>query len=237
MPTTPEQSFERYHGMSYPACFARVEQELGRRLPADFEAEHWRRLEVAAGAELEAVPFVHDALARIATPACVASNGRRSTMEKTLAKTGLYARFDGRIFSADDVARPKPAPDLFLHAAERMGAEATRCAVIEDSPHGVAAGVAAGMTVFGYAAQHRRGACSRAPAPACSATCARCPSSWSHSQIELRSPAARCALLRRLRPRSPTSDRGPMSRGGPSLGLAVSKPQGREDPATSCAGP
>ena len=153
LPTTPEQSFERYHGMSYPAGFARVEQELGRRLPAGFEAEHWRRLELLLAEELEAVPFVHDALARIATPACVASNGRRATMQKTLAKTGLISRFDGRIFSADDVARPKPAPDLFLHAAERMGAEPARCAVIEDSPHGVAAGVAAGMTVFGFAAQ------------------------------------------------------------------------------------
>ena len=153
LPTTPEQSFERYHGMSYPACFAKIEQELGRKLPPDFEAEHWRRLEHLLARELEAVPFVLDALARIRTPACVASNGRRSTMHKTLAKTGLIARFDGRIFSADDVARPKPAPDLFLHAASRMGADPARCAVVEDSPHGVAAGVAAGMAVFGYAAQ------------------------------------------------------------------------------------
>jgi HAD superfamily hydrolase (TIGR01509 family) len=153
LPMTTEQAFERYHGMSYPACFAKIEQELGRKLPADFEAEHWRRLELALGQELEAVPFVLEALARIRTPSCVASNGRRSTMQKTLAKTGMIERFDGKIFSAADVARPKPAPDLFLHAAARMGADPARCAVVEDSPHGVTAGVAAGMAVFGYAAQ------------------------------------------------------------------------------------
>jgi len=153
MPTTTEQSYERYHGMSYPACFAAVERALGRPLPAGFVEDHWARLEAALAADLVAVPFVHDALARIATPSCVASNGRLATMHKTLAKTGLFARFAGRIFSADDVARPKPAPDLFLHAAASLGAEPSRCAVVEDSPHGVRAGVAAGMTVFGYAAQ------------------------------------------------------------------------------------
>jgi len=153
LPTTTEQSFERYHGMSYPACFAAVERALGRKLPAGFESDHWGRLELALARELEAVPFVLDALARIRTPACVASNGRRSTMQKTLAKTGLIERFAGKIFSADDVARPKPAPDLFLHAAASMGADPARCAVVEDSPHGVAAAVAAGMAVFGYAAQ------------------------------------------------------------------------------------
>ena len=153
LPTTGEQAYERYHGMSYPACFASIERTLGRALPAGFVEDHWRRLEDALAVDLEAVPFVHDALARIATPSCVASNGRLATMHKTLAKTGLFPRFAGRIFSADDVARPKPAPDLFLHAAASLGADPSRCAVVEDSPHGVSAGIAAGMTVFGYAAQ------------------------------------------------------------------------------------
>ena len=153
LPMTTEQCYARYHGMSYPACFAAVERELGRPLPAGFVEDHWVRLEAALAAELEPVPFVRDALARIATPSCVASNGRLATIHKTLAKTGLFARFAGRIFSADDVARPKPAPDLFLHAAASLGADPRRCAVVEDSPHGVAAGVAAGMSVFGYAAQ------------------------------------------------------------------------------------
>jgi HAD superfamily hydrolase (TIGR01509 family) len=153
LPMTAEQSYRRFRGMSYAACFADAEAELGRPLPASFVQDHWGRLEAALLVELEPVPFVHEALARIATPSCVASNGRLSTMHKTLAKAGLSARFEGRIFSADDVARPKPAPDLFLYAAARLGADPVRCAVVEDTPHGVTAGVAAGMTVFGYAAQ------------------------------------------------------------------------------------
>ena len=69
----------------------------------------------------------------------------------TLSLTGLYERFEGRIFSATEVEHGKPAPDLFLHAAERMGVEPAACAVVEDSPFGVEAALAAGMTVFAYA--------------------------------------------------------------------------------------
>jgi len=68
-----------------------------------------------------------------------------------LGKTGLFDRFDGRIFSVDEVAHGKPAPDIFLLAAQRMDASPERCAVIEDSVSGVTAGLAAGMTVFGFA--------------------------------------------------------------------------------------
>src|SRR4051794_34530316 len=71
-------------------------------------------------------------------------------MRRTLGLTGLFDRFEGRIFSADDVARGKPAPDLFLHAADRMGAAPARCAVVEDSAYGVAAARAAGMRAYGY---------------------------------------------------------------------------------------
>ena len=73
-------------------------------------------------------------------------------MATTLGATGLLARFSGRIFSAVDVERGKPAPDIFLHAASSSGVQPHDCAVIEDSPAGVTAGVAAGMTVFGYCA-------------------------------------------------------------------------------------
>ena len=72
-------------------------------------------------------------------------------MRFTLGKTGLIDRFDGRIFSVDEVDRGKPAPDIFLFAAERMGASPDRCAVIEDSVSGVTAGLAAGMNVFAFA--------------------------------------------------------------------------------------
>jgi beta-phosphoglucomutase-like phosphatase (HAD superfamily) len=71
-------------------------------------------------------------------------------MRFTLGKTGLFERFRGRIFSVDDVEKGKPAPDIFLHAAKEMGASPGRCAVVEDSVSGVNAGLAAGMTVFGF---------------------------------------------------------------------------------------
>lgn len=71
-------------------------------------------------------------------------------MARTLGLTGLQARFEGRIFSASEVTYGKPAPDLFLHAARRLGADPAGCTVIEDSPYGVQAGVAAGMRVIGY---------------------------------------------------------------------------------------
>jgi beta-phosphoglucomutase-like phosphatase (HAD superfamily) len=82
---------------------------------------------------------------------CVASSGDHAKIRRNLAKTGLLDRFDGRIFSGDDVLHGKPAPDLFLHAADVMGADPARCAVIEDSRHGVVAARAAGMAAFAYA--------------------------------------------------------------------------------------
>ena len=138
-------------GRSWSACVEIFEARLGRALPADFETDFTRRLEAALRAELRPVPGIHDALARIATPSCIASSGRPEKMRITLGLTGLWQRFEGRIFSAVEVARAKPFPDLFLHAATRMGASTGACVVVEDSPRGVEAGVAAGMRVLGYA--------------------------------------------------------------------------------------
>jgi beta-phosphoglucomutase-like phosphatase (HAD superfamily) len=83
-------------------------------------------------------------------PYCVASNGEPTHMEKGLDAAGLMPLVKGRLFSAKLVAHPKPAPDIYLHAASAMGAKASRCAVVEDTPTGVKAAIAAGMTVFGY---------------------------------------------------------------------------------------
>ena len=97
------------------------------------------------------MPSVGAALDAIALPSCVASSASHEKMRFTLGHTGLWDRFAGRIFSATEVAHGKPAPDLFLHAAATMGWEPADCAVVEDSPAGVEAGLSAGMTVFGYA--------------------------------------------------------------------------------------
>jgi HAD superfamily hydrolase (TIGR01509 family) len=152
--TTVESSMRDYMGRSWNACLEIFERRLGCALPAAFEPDFWKRLDGAFRAELRPVPGIHDALERIATPTCVASSGRIDKMRITLGQTGLWDRFEGRIFTAADVPRAKPFPDLFLHAASRMGAAPARCAVVEDSPRGVEAGVAAGMRVLGYAARN-----------------------------------------------------------------------------------
>jgi HAD superfamily hydrolase (TIGR01509 family) len=105
----------------------------------------------AIAAELCAIDGIEAALDRLSIPYCVASNGRHPTIRRSLELTGLAGRFDGRVFSAEDVARGKPEPDLFLHAAATMGAEPERCVVVEDSPFGVTAAMRAGMRCFAFA--------------------------------------------------------------------------------------
>jgi HAD superfamily hydrolase (TIGR01509 family) len=91
-------------------------------------------------------------LDRLRIPACVASSSAHERIRRSLRVAGFIDRFEGRIFSAEDVARGKPAPDLFLHAAQSMGVPPERCIVTEDSPSGVEAARAADMTVYGYCA-------------------------------------------------------------------------------------
>jgi len=119
-------------------------------LPRDWERRFDERY-LEAEAELEPVDGVVEALDRIELRTCVASSGTHEKMRRTLGATGLYERFERRIFSATEVEQGKPAPDLFLHAARQMGVEPGACAVVEDSPFGVEAAHAAGMTAFAYA--------------------------------------------------------------------------------------
>ena len=152
LPLAPPAMDELFLGRSMAACLAQAAALLGRPLPEGFEAEHDRRLFAALAAELQAVPGVAELLQGLATPYCVASNGSLAKLRLSLRQAGLLPRFAGRLFSADEVAHGKPAPDLFLHAARCMGVAPAACVVVEDSPTGVAAGVAAGMRVFGFAA-------------------------------------------------------------------------------------
>lgn len=126
-----------------------VERALGR--PVDWEAEVESPCRAVLAHELRPVHGVVDALAQITTPVCVASSGTHEKIRFSLGLTGLLDRFEGRIFSVEDVARGKPAPDLFVHAADRLGHPTSCCAVVEDSVSGVQAGLAAGMAVFAYA--------------------------------------------------------------------------------------
>ncbi|HEX6510331.1 MAG TPA: HAD family hydrolase, partial [Chloroflexota bacterium] len=124
---------------------------LGHQLPAGWQEQFKPLYEQAFEAELTPVDGVLEALAAISLPTCVASSGTHEHLRYTLGLTGLYDRFAGRIFSAEDVSAGKPAPDLFLHAAAQMGATPARCVVIEDSRSGVQAARAAGMPVLAFA--------------------------------------------------------------------------------------
>lgn len=147
----PDEVMRRFVGRTRAGCLELAAALLGRDLPAGF-GEAWdRALFAAFAAELRAIDGIQDAISSIATRICVASNSSRERMRVSLGAAGLLARFEGRMFSAEVVARPKPAPDLFLHAAASMGAAPADCAVVEDTPTGVEAAVAAGMAVFGYA--------------------------------------------------------------------------------------
>lgn len=147
--------FERFVGRTMADCLRQVEAMLGRPVPEGFLAQLDARTFEAFERGLKAVPGVVSLLDRLdqaRVPYCVASSGSHAKMRKTLGLTGLWDRLEGRIYSATDVPRSKPFPDIYLHAAAAMRTEPGRCVVVEDSATGVRAGIAAGMRVFGYAA-------------------------------------------------------------------------------------
>jgi HAD superfamily hydrolase (TIGR01509 family) len=150
---TEDEIVERFVGRSDEHMRREISAHLGRELPADWDAAYTPHYRAVFAEELEAVPgvvAVLDHLDRAGTPTCVATSGSHDKTRFTLGRTGLLDRFAGRIFSADDVANGKPAPDLFLHAARRLGADPARCAVVEDSVPGITAALAAGMDAYGY---------------------------------------------------------------------------------------
>jgi HAD superfamily hydrolase (TIGR01509 family) len=148
-PLSPDEVAALFLGRT-DAYMRAVIQERLPDLPADWEQRLDARY-LEAHADVRPVDGVVEALDQIALPTCVASSGTPQSIDMKLRLTGLWERFEGRIFSAADVEHGKPAPDLFLVAAERMGVEPAVCAVVEDSPFGVEAAQAAGMTVFAYA--------------------------------------------------------------------------------------
>ena len=149
-PLSQAEVIERFMGRSQSFMLEAIQERLGEDLPDGWRELLDRRYRAAYEAELTPVDGVVEALDRIAIPTCVASGGSHETLRHTLGLTGLYERFQGRIFSATEVAEGKPAPDLFLHAAARLGAEPAACAVVEDSRYGVQAARAAGMLASGY---------------------------------------------------------------------------------------
>jgi HAD superfamily hydrolase (TIGR01509 family) len=141
---------ERFVGRSPAVMLETIEAHLGRRLLDGVESYEHLYVE-AFEAELTTVDGVEEALDQITLPSCVASSSEPDSLRRKLELTGLYQRFAGRVFSASEVPNGKPAPDLFLHAAERMGVDPSRCVVVEDSRYGVQAARAANMDALAYA--------------------------------------------------------------------------------------
>lgn len=149
-PIDAEQVFHRFLGRSTRQANLEIEAELGRSLPEAYHTDLQDELFRSFAADLQAVPHIREALEAITQPVCVASSGSQQRMRVSLGRAGLYDRFAPHIYSAAQVARGKPAPDLFLFAASEMKALPARCLVIEDSVAGITGAVAAGMTVFGF---------------------------------------------------------------------------------------
>jgi HAD superfamily hydrolase (TIGR01509 family) len=146
-----QEVIERFVGRSAQVIVQAVEEELGHPPPEGWFDRGEARLRQAFSDRLAPVPGVIEALEQISEPACVASSSEPGQLRFKLELTGLYDRFAGRLFSGSEVKNGKPAPDLFLHAAARMGVAPEHCVVVEDSVHGVEAGRAAGMDVLAYA--------------------------------------------------------------------------------------
>jgi HAD superfamily hydrolase (TIGR01509 family) len=147
---TPESIAEAFIGLSDTEMHRRIEADWGVTLPDDFTVTRAARLDEVFRTELRAVPGIAGVLEALDEPRCVASSSAPERIRTSLAVTGLEKFFGPDVFSASSVERGKPAPDLFLHAADAMQTDPARCVVIEDSTPGVAAGLAAGMRVVGF---------------------------------------------------------------------------------------
>jgi HAD superfamily hydrolase (TIGR01509 family) len=147
-PLSESEVVERFVGRSAEYMQAQIEEQLGRTI--DWEQEFETRYREVFEQELRPVEGIVDILKTIDTLICVASSGTHDKIRFSLSLTGLLPYFAGRIFSVQDVSRGKPAPDLFLHAAQQMGVSPEACAVVEDSPSGVEAALTAGMSTFAF---------------------------------------------------------------------------------------
>jgi HAD superfamily hydrolase (TIGR01509 family) len=147
-----EPEMQQYFlGRRLADCMAIVEGLTGRPAPASALDRYRDERDRALRARVRPIEGIRAVLEGLTVPYCIASSGDHAKMFATLGATELLPLFEGRLFSGTDVERGKPAPDVFLLAAERMGVVPSRAAVIEDSINGVLAGRAAGMTVFGFA--------------------------------------------------------------------------------------
>jgi len=148
---TEAEMFENFLGRRLVECMAIVEGLTGQPVPAGALERYCVERDRVLREQVQPVDGIREVLEGLRIPCCIASSGDHAKMRITLGTTKLMPFFEGRLYSATEVPRGKPAPDVFLFAAERMGAAPSRTVVIEDSVNGVLAGCAAGMTVLGFA--------------------------------------------------------------------------------------
>lgn len=153
LPTTLEDALHDYLGRNWADCARIIEEALGAPIPADFNQRREARIFERLRVELEPVPGVREFLRAFPQhPRAIASSSSREWLAFCLAQLGLASEFGDHVFSVSQVKRGKPHPDIFLHAAETLGVAPARSVVLEDSPTGVRAGVAAGMHTIGICA-------------------------------------------------------------------------------------
>ncbi|MCB5184390.1 HAD family phosphatase [Methylobacillus gramineus] len=150
IPASMQDMQTYFVGNSLPQCGQIVFDLYGKVLDAGFIEQYKPRRDQALKSQLQAVAGVKELLAALRLPCCVASNSDGDKVREMLTLCDLIQYFDQRIFSAADLGKPKPAPDVYLYAAATMGFEPADCLVIEDTHIGVSAAVAAGITVIGY---------------------------------------------------------------------------------------
>jgi HAD superfamily hydrolase (TIGR01509 family) len=150
---------QHFLGRSYPTVMKVIKQDFGVHLPPEFEENYRNRLLAAFAQGLLPIPHIHALLSSLQTPWCVATSSSPRRADQSLTITGLRALVGDRLFTASEVPNGKPAPDLFLHAAAKMGASPARCLVIEDSLNGIKAALAAQMPVWRFTGgSHLQGA-------------------------------------------------------------------------------
>jgi HAD superfamily hydrolase (TIGR01509 family) len=149
-PATPDEALLLCFGKNRLTLTAAIETRFGRSLPGGFWEAMRSRVDVAFERELMPMPGVEELLATLPVRRCVASNSHLDRVRHALSVTRLLPLFAPHVFGASQVERGKPAPDLFLFAAGQLGAAPGQCIVVEDSPSGVEAAIAAGMPVLGF---------------------------------------------------------------------------------------
>src|SRR6201984_121024 len=149
-PISEQNLVERFCGMSDREMIEIIEREWGHALPTSYAEHVGLMIEAQFRQSLAPIAGVAEALDSLTLPICVASSSSLEQIRQKLKITGLLGRFGEHLFSATMVTRGKPAPDLFLYAAQRRTTAPDRCLVIEDSPAGIDAALAGGMTAIGF---------------------------------------------------------------------------------------